>query len=225
MSDPVTRLRAVALAFTALAALAATGCLGGRLPPLEYYRIAATDSATLSTELAATSSATVAPLPSLAIAPFETPGLYGRGQVVFRTGDQAYGTYGSREWALPLSTMLGLVAEDVLRARPLSAEPAVFDPPSVAAYPYVWRGRVRELEEVDRGREVWASVRLEARVVRSVDETVVWSGSAALERRVPEGTMPAIVDALSSLATEAMVQLASDAHSTLGRSAASTAPR
>jgi uncharacterized lipoprotein YmbA len=212
----------------ALALLAATGCLGGlggRLPALEYYRLSTADSATLVTRVAAPASPQAAPLPALAIAPFEAPGIYGRRQIVYRTGESAYGTYGAREWALPVGTMLGLVAEDVFRSRPLSAERAIFDPPSVAAYPYVWHGLVRQLEEVDRGQEVWASVRLEGRVVRTADDAVVWSGAAALERRVPQGTMPEIVRALSTLSTEAMVQLAEDARASLGRSAASTAPR
>lgn len=215
---------APAPALAALVALGAAACFTGRLPALEYYRIATADSATVATPLS-TAAAGVAPLPGLAIAPFEAPGLYGRNQIVFRTGEQSYGTYGSREWALPVSTMLGLITQDVLAARPISTQRAIFDPPSLTAYPYVWRGRVRELEEVDRGKQVWASVRLEARIVRTADESVVWSGSAGLERRVPEGTMPAIVDALSSLSTQAMAQLADDARAALGRSAGSTAPR
>ena len=223
MRRPLTRLAPL---LAALLALGVAACFTGRLPALEYYRIATADSATLATELSAPEpAATAAPIPALAIAPFEAPGLYGRNQIVFRTGEQSYGTYGSREWALPVSTMLGLVTQDVLAAHPLSAQRAIFDPPSLTAYPYVWRGRVRELEEVDRGKQVWASVRLEARIVRTADETVVWSGSAGLERPVPQGTMPAIVDALSSLSTQAMLQLAEDARAALGRSAGSTAPR
>lgn len=212
------------LASSALLTLAAAGCITGRLPALEYYRLATADSSTLATPLS-TPASVVAPLPGLAIAPFEAPGLYGRNQIVFRTGEASYGTYGSREWALPVATMLGLVTQDVLAAHPISSQRAIFDPPSLTAYPYVWRGRVRELEEVDRGKEVWASVRLEARIVRTADETVVWSGSAGLERRVPDPTMNAIVEALSSLSTQAMLQLADDARAALGRSAGSTAPR
>lgn len=213
-----------ASALALLLAAGAAACFTGRLPALEYYRLATADSTTLATPLSAP-AAPVAPLPGLAIAPFEAPGLYGRNQIVFRTGESSYGTYGSREWALPLSTMLGLVTQDVLAAHPISSQRAIFDPPSLTAYPYVWRGRVRELEEVDRGDQVWAAVRLEARIVRTADQAVVWSGSAGLERRVPEATMPAIVDALSSLATQAMAQLADDARASLGRSAGSTAPR
>lgn len=222
MSD---RVSALVLGAALVAALATAGCFGGRLPALEYYRITTADSATLATQLTAPAALAAAPLPALAIAPFEAPGLYGRRQLVYRTGDRSYGAYPSREWALPVPTMLGMVAQDVLQAHPLSAQRAIFDPPAISAYPYVWRGRVLELEEVDRGRTVWASVRIEARVVRSADDAVVWSGTAAIERPVPEGTMPAIVAALSALSTEAMVQLAEDARATLGRSAASTAPR
>jgi hypothetical protein len=80
---------------------------------------------------------------------------------------------------------------------------------------------IRELEEVDRGRDVFAAVRLEARLVRTRDDSVLWSGSARLERAVPEGTMSAIVAMLSRLAAEAVAQLADEARVALASPAAS----
>jgi hypothetical protein len=117
--------------------------------------------------------------------------------------------------------MLGMLTEDIFRARPMTRDPAVFDPPSPHAYSYVWRGLVRELEEVDRGTQVFAVVRLDARVVRARDDSILWSGSARAERLVPEGTMPAIVEALSRLSTDVIVQMQDSARATLLRPAAS----
>jgi hypothetical protein len=120
--------------------------------------------------------------------------------------------------------MLGMITEDLLRTRPLTAEPAIFDPPSPHAYTYIWRGTVRELEEVDRGRTVYAAIQLDARLVRAADDSVIWSGTTRLERVVPEGTMPAIVLMLSQLAAEGVTQLVEAARPTLAATAASAVP-
>jgi hypothetical protein len=113
------------------------------------------------------------------------------------------------------------LTEDIFHARPLTRDPAVFDPPSPHSYDFVWHGLVREIEEVDRGGHVFAAVRFDARLVRARDDSVLWTGSARLERAVPQGTMPAIVNALSQLATEAILQLQESARSSLTGPAAS----
>lgn len=222
MTDAGRRAFRIA-ALAALAPLAA--CLGGRMPAIEYYRLAPVDSVALTTRLAAPALPGAAPLPSVAIAPYEAPGVYGGRDIVFRSADGTYGTYPARRWAVPLPIMLGLLTQDVLRTTPISVLPAVYSPPSYGTYAYVWRGRVRELEEIDRGRTVYAAVSLEARLVRSRDDSVVWSGAARLEERVERGTMPAIVDALSRLAGQGLAQLAAEARLSLARTAASAAPR
>lgn len=147
--------------------------------------------------------------------------MYGDGNIVFRLNESTYGTYPNREWAVPVSTMLGMMTEDLFRARPLTRDPAVFNPPSPHSYSYVWRGMVRELEEVDRGGNVYAAVRLDARLVRAGDDSVLWSGDARLERIVPEGTMPAIVSMLSQLSAEVIEQLQESARATVFGPAAS----
>jgi hypothetical protein len=61
---------------------------------------------------------------------------------------------------MPLSTMLGLLTQDVLRARPISGGRVIFDPPRRRSETFVWEGTVREFEEVDRPPRVFAAVRL-----------------------------------------------------------------
>jgi ABC-type uncharacterized transport system auxiliary subunit len=160
---------------------------------------------------------------SIAILVYTAPGLYGDNGIVYRIDDSAYGAYANREWALPVSVMLGMLTEDVLRAHPISVERAVFDPPSPHGYTFIWRGIVRELEEVDRGTHVFASVRLDARLTRARDDSVLWSGTLRLERPVPEGTMPAIVDALSRLAADVISHLVDQARDAVAVPAASAA--
>ena len=202
-----------------LSALA--GCFHGKLPAREYYRLRLPplpDSLTAYYRDGGASSLLVG---GIAIVPYVASGIYGDGNVVYRIDDSEYGSYPNREWAVPVPTMLGMLTEDIFRARPLTRDPAVFDPPSPHTYAYVWRGLVRELEEVDRGDHVYAVVRFDARVVRARDDSVLWSGTARLERPVPQGTMPTIVDALSQLATEAILQLQDSARASLAGPAAS----
>ena len=200
-----------------------SACFRGTLPPIELYRLAATDTSALETPVAMTRGPLF--VGSLAIAPYQTPGIYGERNVVYRIGDTQYGKYPSREWALPVAAMLGMITEEVLRHTPVSSGGALYDPPSYRSHDLVWRGLVRELEEVDRGKEVYAAVRLEVRVVRAVDDSLLWTGSARLERSVPHPTMNAIVSTLSSLSTEVVQSLAEQAHAALTRSAASAARR
>jgi ABC-type uncharacterized transport system auxiliary subunit len=206
---------------TVAAILAAMGCIHGKLPPREYYRLR---TAPLPDSLAAfyrDGGASTLPVGGVAIVPYVAPGVYGDGNIVYRIDDSEMGSYPNREWAVPVPTMLGMMTEDIFRVRPLTRDPAVFDPPSPHVYAYVWRGLIRELEEVDRGSRVYAVVRLDARIVRATDDSVLWSGSARLERPVPQGTMPAIVDVLSQLATEAILQLQDSARASLAGPAAS----
>ena len=196
------------------------GCFfRGRLPARELYQLRLPGNVAAAAQ--ADHGGRVLAPGSVAIVPYVAPGMYGDRAIVYRVDESEYGAYPNREWALPVATMLGMLTEDVLRAQPLTAERAVFDPPSPHAYTYIWRGLVRELEEVDRGKDVFAAVRLDARLVRAGDDSVLWSGSVRLERPVPQGTMPAIVETLSQLAAEAVTQLMDGARQALPAAAAS----
>lgn len=186
-------------------ALLANGCrlfgLGGSLPAREMYRLTLPDTA-------ATVVARTFPLQgTLAVAAYVTPGMYGEPGIVFRINDSEYGAYPSREWAVPLGEQLGVLTERVLGRNPLSSERAVFDPPSLRAQQYIWRGTVREFEEVNRDKTVLASVRIDARLVRAIDDSIVWSGTARAERATPAPTMYGIVQTLSALADEVVADL------------------
>ena len=195
--------------------LLVAGCIHGKLPAREFYRLHLPEPR--DSIAAAEHDAVPQQLPAgdIAIVPYTAPGVYGQGNIVFRIEGSSYGAYPNREWALPVSTMLGMITEDVFRSHPLTRDPAVFDPPSPHSYTYVWRGMVRELEEVDRGSHVYAAVRFDARLVRARDDSVLWAGNARLERLVPEGTMPAIVSMLSELSAEVIVQLQESARSSV----------
>jgi ABC-type uncharacterized transport system auxiliary subunit len=146
----------------------------------------------------------------VAISPFLTPGVYGGDQIVYRIGDTGYGSYPNREWALPLGEMLGMLAEETIRADPLGTG-AVYDPGTRRQFAYDWRGAVRRFEEVNRDDQVFVSVHLEARLLRISDDSIVWLGDRSVELPVPRPTMTSIVDSLSAAARQAMRDLVSDA--------------
>ena len=191
---------------------AAVACVKiGTLPALEHYAllIPRADDDTPAVTGGAVLDGT------LAIAPYETPGIYGDGGIVFRIDDTQLHAYPSRSWSQPLGDMLGMVTEAVISPRPLTVGEAIFDPPSRRSATYIWQGRVREFEEVDRGTRVFAAVALDARIVRAAGDSVLWTGSARVERPVDQPTMPAIVRTLSDLTAEVIAQLADSARAAL----------
>jgi uncharacterized lipoprotein YmbA len=208
-----------------LLAAAIASCVHGTLPPRELYRLVPPDSAA-ATPARATPPASGAPVldGALSVGPYQTPGLYGDAPIVYRVGETQYGTYSSREWAIPLSNMLATLTADVLRESSFSAGPVVSEPADNSAR-YEWRGTVREFEEVNRGRQLFAAVHLDASIVRTKDDSLLWHGSARLERGVSEPTMSAIVAGLSALADSAVVELAHQAGRALQGRSAAEAPR
>jgi ABC-type uncharacterized transport system auxiliary subunit len=190
-----------------LAALLLGGCLGS-LPPLERYRLTPTPTAAPGA-----APATVADSPAaitIAVEPYATTGIYADPAIVYRVGENTYGAYPNREWALPLGDMLADATVATLRATPgLGAQ--ITSETADAAHGLVWRGLVQRFEEVDRGDSVAAAVRLDAVLVRSPGDTVVWQGSAGVEAPVAGSTMPAIVATLSDLTTAALRRLADEA--------------
>jgi hypothetical protein len=82
---------------------------------------------------------------------------------------------------------------------------------------------VRRFEEVDRGKVVSAAVSVDAAILRTSDDSVLWSGSARRERVVTGGTMADVVRTLSALATEAVEELVADAGRSVQRRSAATA--
>lgn len=186
-------------------AIAFGGCLRGTLPAREMYRLALPDT---STRPALGLDGVKGLDGDVAIAPFHTPGLYGEDNIIFRIGDLEYGQYPSRLWALPLGEMLGLIAEASLSRRPITAGQVLYSPRDRDRFEYRWQATVREFEEVNRGDSVFAAVRFDLRLLRTADDSLLWTGSARRERYVARATMNAIVGELSRLADEVVAELA-----------------
>ena len=221
-------IRAPRLLVIACLAFAASGC--GRIlrdilpkprPALESYRllIPAPDVAGVASR--------AGPLPGrLSIAPYVTRGIYNDPNIAFRVDEVRFGSYPSREWAIPLRHMLGEATEIIMTQYPLTQEPAAFDPRAPRTYEYQWRGRVIEFEEVNRGLTVLAAVHLEAELVRSANDSVIWTGAERVERAVPEpsDSMPRVVETLSALTVEAITRLVERARTAVTGAASSAVP-
>lgn len=208
-SHVIRRLAAFILA--AFLLVHASACFRSKLPPLEQYRLAPASQSTASA--VGSESNHAGPLAgSIAVSRFLTPGVYGGSQIVYRIGATGYGSYPHREWALPLGEMLGMLAEETIRAEPLGAS-AVYDPASMRQFAYEWQGSVRQFEEVNRDDLVFVSVHLEGRLLRTADDSILWLGDRQVELAVPRATMTNIVDSLSSAARQVMRELVTDAKS------------
>ena len=212
------RIRALVLLMVVAA------CFRSRtVAPIEMYRLVPT---------AAETSGVVAPaliegLPegSLAISRYITPGLYGQRGIVYRVGEAGYATYPSREWAIPLGEMLGRRTADLLQERPLVRGGALFDPPTRRAFTHLWRGTVREFEEIDRGSDVFVAVSLEASLIRVEDDSILWSGGARVERPVPGGTIEGIIAGLSAATDEVVFALLDSARVSIRQKTANGSTR
>ena len=219
MSDPrLTRAARLAACLAGAVLLSSSACIHGTVPARELYRLALPDSLSPSREGATAAAVPAAPLAgTVAIGTWRAPGLYGDRSIVYRTNDTEYGAYPSREWAIPLGEQLGVFTDAVLRRLPIAGGGAIYDPPSPRANTFLWRGTIREMEEVDRGRAVFAAVRLEASLVRVADDSVLWQGAVRLEAPVRDGTrMSSIVETLSALTAQGVTQLVVDARTALG---------
>lgn len=210
MTEPHGRIRRAA-ALTALA-FSLGGCSilnRSPAPPREMYRLVVDQD---SQDALADPNGFVSPLDGdLTIRAYTTPGLYGDRGVVYRIGDRQYGIYPSREWALPLGEMLGVLTETVMRRVPLVNGATTYGTPARFGNEYVWRAAVRQFEEVNRGREVFVAASFEVLLVQAQNDSVVWRGRASGELPVADGTMPAIVEALSNLSAELVARLVRDA--------------
>jgi uncharacterized lipoprotein YmbA len=195
-----------------MAMLLVAGCFRGKLPALEFYRLG---SPAVADDAVPDTGKRSLPPGAVDIATYFTPGIYGGRQIAYFVADAGYGTYPSREWAVPLSDELGELTQTILAHTPITSALALFDPPSRRHFSYVWRGRVRQFEEVDRGHSVFVAVALDVRLARITDDSVVWSGAQSAERAVPNPTMANIVAALTDVAADVLTRLALDARAAL----------
>ena len=194
--------------------------LGGTDPARYLYGLALPDSLLEASPQRLDGGRTPALQGTLAIASYVTPGIYGDRGIVIRRNDTEFSVYNYREWKMDLGDHLALFTQNILWHHPLTAEPAIFDPPSRRAQTYLWRATVREFEEVDRPDGVFVAVRIDAALVRIANDSIIWSGSARSERQVgPTKTedMNVVIRGMSEAASEIILRLVLAAESAVSR--------
>jgi uncharacterized lipoprotein YmbA len=192
--------------FVCIASAAWLAACAGTPATVERYRLAPMGTPQPRTP----SAAPDANAPVIAVEPYVTMGIYADPQIVYRLEETTYGAYPNREWAIPLGTMLADATVETMRAIPHLGV-RVTDERASGSHQLVWRGVVQQFEEVNRGKKVGAAIRLDAALVRTPGDSVVWQGTVGLERPVTDPTMTAIVETLSQLTSTAIRQLVTQA--------------
>jgi uncharacterized lipoprotein YmbA len=197
---------------TSLAAVAASAaCVSGKVAPRELWRL--DPPAVESGDGGVTQASGTAPLAGapLEIALYETPGLYGDHAIAYRVDESRYGTYRTRDWAMPLGQMLSARTAALLRHQQVAPIVLESDAPSPTRTGWRWEGTVREFEEVDRKSGVSVAVALDVVLRRAENDSVVWRGARKLERPVESPSMTNVVAALSATSDSVITALARDA--------------
>jgi uncharacterized lipoprotein YmbA len=197
--------------FAAMVATTVVACVSGTVPARELWRLdppaidSSSDSVTQSSEGAPLAGA------PLEVALYSTPGLYGEQGITYRVDESRYGTYRTRDWAMPLGEMLCARTTALLRGQHLASVVLESDASSPLRTGWRWEGTVREFDEVDRKSGVTVSVALDVVLRRAENDSVIWRGARRLERPVASPTMSNVVAELSATSDSVIVALARDA--------------
>jgi uncharacterized lipoprotein YmbA len=106
----------------AAAALSAS-CIRGTIPARELYRLVPVQRAAGAPAFSGRGGPALDG--EIAVLSYETPGVYGDPNIVYRVGEAQYAAYPYREWAIPLSEMLAAPAERRRASRRASRHQAV----------------------------------------------------------------------------------------------------
>jgi ABC-type uncharacterized transport system auxiliary subunit len=204
-------------AFFALTALILTGCAGKVRYP-DYYMLAFAPS----NDPAVSDSQK---LPAIAVQRFETPGYLRQGRIVYRESPEHIGFYDYHRWASdPWQTVTAAMI-DSLRASGIFTVVQPYDGQEHA--PFLLRGRLERLDEVDYKDGVQVEVRLSAELLNTKTGTAVWAGNATKTASVDQRQMSSVVRAMGQVTQDGIEDLVQEMKQQLfsARLAAATAVR
>ena len=187
--------RIISFTLVALAALALSGCLGGR--PIRYY--------TVEFPPAPKSSGAAFPI-TLLVGRIGAPEILKDEPIVYRSGRNEIGTYQYHQWAEPPARMVKIMLMRRLRA---SGEyQSVADLGSSAQGDFVLQGSLYDFEEVDT-RGIQALVSMEFELVDRKTHKTVWTHFYSHRETVQGKTIPDVVAALDRNLEQGLTQVAS----------------
>jgi len=184
-------------AFFVLTALVLTGCAGKVRYP-DYYMLA----------LAPSNDAPAADnqkLPAIAVQRFETPAYLRQGRIVYRESPEHIGFYEYHRWASDPGQVVTTAMMDSLRASGVFSLVEPYDGQERA--PYVLRGRLEKLDEVDYRNGVQVEVRLSAQLLNTKTGTAVWAGDTTKTANVDQRQVNSVVRAMGKATQDGIAEL------------------
>ena len=187
-------------AFFALTALILTGCAGKVRYP-DYYMLAFAPSK----DPVATDRQK---LPAIAVQRFETPAYLRQGRIVYRESPEHIGFYDYHRWASDPGQVVTTAMMDSLRASGVFSLVEPYDGQERA--PYLLRGRLERLDEVDYKSGVQVEVRLSAQLLNTKTGTAIWAGDTTKTVNVDQRQVNSVVRAMGEATQQGIDQLVQD---------------
>ena len=149
--------------------------------------------------------ASTSALGPLAIRQFQCPEYLCEGRIVYRSSPEEVGFYEFHRWAMDPRQAITQYMMEGLRSQSLFTSVAAHE--RGADEGYVLSGRIEELEEVDRGRDVRVVCTISAQLLDSRTRSVVWSHKASETVQVEKRDIRGVVSSLSAAARTATDRL------------------
>ena len=187
-------------AFFAFTALILTGCASKVRYP-DYYMLALAPS---NDPPAADSQK----LPAIAVQRFETPAYLRQGRIVYRESPEHIGFYDYHRWASDPGQVVTMAMMDSIRASGVFSLVEPYDGQERA--PYLLRGRLERLDEVDYKNGVQVEVRLSAQLLNTKTGTAVWAGDTTKTANVDQRQVNSVVRAMGQVTQQGIEHLVQD---------------
>jgi ABC-type uncharacterized transport system auxiliary subunit len=160
------------------------------------------------------------PLPgSVAVREFRAPAFLRAGPIVYRKSAQQIDYYDYHRWAVdPRRAVTNTIIEN-MQARGIFHSVHLFE--GREASDYFVTGRLDDLEEVDKGREVFVQVRVSAQLTDLRTGEVLWSDTSSAMTKLEDHAVPGLVAAMSQTAESVVSRLVSSMQRQLAPASAS----
>lgn len=126
-------------------------------------------------------------------------------RIVYRENTNEVNFYEYQRWASPPSDLVTHYFIHRLNDAGTYARVSAYN--EGAQSDYTLQGRVHHFEEVDRGKEVFVSVALEAELIETKTRASVWRGEAGCERPVGARDMSGVVNGIYECLNESATKL------------------
>jgi ABC-type uncharacterized transport system auxiliary subunit len=134
-------------------------------------------------------------------------------RIVYRENPNEVNFYEYQRWASPPADLVTHYFLHRLRDAGTYARVSAYN--EGAQSDYTFQGRVHHFEEVDRGKEVFVSVALEAELIETKTRASVWRGEASCERPVATREMSGIVSEIYECLNETATKLLTSMQSSI----------